>query len=384
LLFSSNINPSFRRIFFADWSDLWCNASNFRIGGWLRVPDVCNVANTRTGALVKPWRTSQMKKSLIALAALAATTAFAQSSVSISGRIDLGVVKTTGASAKLDVTNGANQIRFAGIEDLGGGLKANFVLAQRFSPESGLADGTSQRPTFQGESTVGLSGGFGAIKVGRSLTALQGPVNGTDPYGTLTQGSTAALTTGYATDLDFGTSGSGLGRTDAINYNSPSINGFNVGVTIGLKNSASSGTTVLGAGNLTSVWASYAAGPLMVGGGMEENRTGDKVTAVLATYDLGRAKIGVGNSTVNTVANTGTNGKNTNFMVAVPMGAVTATLGYTDVKAGGTGAKSNKTGLGVTYALSKRTNLYSTYGSTKAKATNTTTTGYDFGIVHSF
>jgi predicted porin len=325
-----------------------------------------------------------MKKTLIALAAFAATTAFAQSTVSISGRIDLGVVKTKGASAKLDATNGASQIRFAGTEDLGGGLKANFVLAQRFSPESGLADGTTQRPTFQGESTVGLSGGFGAIKVGRSLTAFQGPVNGTDPYGTLTQASTAVLTTGYATDIDFGASGSGAGRTDAISYNSPSINGFNVGVSIGLKNSASSGATVVGTGNLTSVWASYAAGPLMVGGGMEENRTGDKVTAVLATYDLGMAKIGAGNSTVNTVANTGTNGKNTNFMVVVPMGAVTATLGLTDVKAGNTGAKSNKTGLGVTYAMSKRTSLYSTYGSTKTKSTGATATGFDLGMVHTF
>lgn len=330
----------------------------------------------------------QIRFNLAALATLAAAgTTFAQSSVTISGRIDLGVVKTTGASAKLDATNGASQIRFAGTEDLGGGMKANFVLAQRFSPESGLNDGSAgNRPLMQGETTVGLSGGFGAIKVGRSLTAFQGPVNGTDPYGTLTQGSTAALTAGYSTDIDsnLGASGSGLGRTDAITYNSPSINGFNVGVSIGLKNSASSGATVVGAGNLTSVWASYAAGPLMVGGGMEENRTGDKVTAVLATYDLGMAKIGVGNSTVNTVANTGANGKNTNFMVAVPMGALTATLGYTDQKAGGTGAKTNKTGLGVTYALSKRTNLYSTYGSTKAKATNTTTTGYDFGVAHAF
>jgi predicted porin len=327
-----------------------------------------------------------MKKSLIALAVLTVSTAsFAQSTVSISGRIDLGVVKTKGASAKLDATNGASQIRFAGTEDLGGGLKANFVLAQRFSPESGLNDGSAgNRPLMQGETTVGLSGGFGAIKVGRSLTAFQGPVNGTDPYGTLTQASTAVLTTGYATDIDFGTSGSGAGRTDAISYNSPSINGFNVGVSIGLKNSASSGATVVGTGNLTSVWASYAAGPLMVGGGMEENRTGDKVTAVLATYDLGMAKIGAGNSTVNTVANTGTNGKNTNFMVVVPMGAVTATLGLTDVKAGGTGAKSNKTGLGVTYAMSKRTSLYSTYGSTKTKSTGATATGFDLGMVHTF
>ncbi len=326
-----------------------------------------------------------MKKTLIALAVLTVSgAAFAQSSVTIDGVIELSAIKATGKSAILDATNGASQIRFRGTEDLGGGLKANFVLAQRFSPESGLADGTSQRPTFQGESTVGLSGGFGAVKIGRSLTAFQGPVNGTDPYGTLKQGSTAALATGYATDIDFGTSGSGAGRTDAINYTSPSFSGFTAAVSYGFKNSASSGTATVGTGNLTSLWASYVNGPLMVGAGTEENRTGDKITAILATYDLGVVKLGAGTSTVDTVAKTGAKGKNSNFMAAMPMGAATFTLGYTDVKAEDTGAKTNKTGLGVTYALSKRTNVFSTYGSSKVKATGVKTNGYDIGIQHAF
>ena len=115
-----------------------------------------------------------MKKTLIALAAVASTAAFAQSSVTIDGMVSLGVVKTNDKEAALDSLNGTNQIRFRGVEDLGGGLKANFVLAQRFSPESGGNDGTANgRPTFQGESTVGLSGGFGAVKVGRALHAYQ-------------------------------------------------------------------------------------------------------------------------------------------------------------------------------------------------------------------
>jgi predicted porin len=326
-----------------------------------------------------------MKKTLIALAVLTVSSAaFAQSTVTIDGRIDLGMIKATGKSAQLNATNGANQIRFRGTEDLGGGMKANFIVAQRFSPESGLADGTTQRPMMQGESTVGLSGGFGAVKIGRSLTAFQGAVNGTDPYGTLTQGSTAALTAGYATDIDFGTSGSGAGRTDAVTYNSPAMNGVSVGVSYGFKNSASSGASVVGTGNLTSVWASYAAGPLTLGAGQEKNRTGDKVTAFTAIYNFGVAKVGAGMSTVDTVANTSSvNGKNSNFMVAVPMGAITGTLGMSTVKAPITAAKATKTAVGATYMLSKRTNLYSTYGSTKP-ATGVTTTGYDLGMVHAF
>ena len=139
-------------------------------------------------------------------------------------------------------------------------------------------------------------------------------------------------------------------------------------------NSASRGTALVGAKDLTSLWASYANGPLMVGAGTEQNRTGDKITAVLATYDLGVVKVGAGTSTVDTVAGIGSKGKNSNLMAALPMGATTFTLGYTDVKAETTGAKTNKTALGATYALSKRTNVFSTYGSSKAKATGVTTT----------
>jgi predicted porin len=323
-----------------------------------------------------------MKKTLIAMAAVA-VAGVASAQVTIDGAVELGVIKVKGTGATLNATNGASQLRFSGKEDLGGGLSATFALAQRMSLESGLADGTTQRPTFQGESTVGFASDAGSVKIGRALTAFQSGVNATDPYGTLKQASTAALTGGYATDIDFGTSGSGAGRTDAIFVNT-SMGSVKVGVSIGLKNSSSSGTNTVGTNNLTSFWGSYAGGPLMVAAGMEKNRTGDKITAYLATYDLGMMKVGAGASTVNTVANTGANGKNSNVMAVFPMGAATFTYGMTDQKAGSTGAKTNKTGLGVTYALSKRTNVYSTYGSTKAKATGVTTTGYDIGVRHSF
>jgi predicted porin len=87
-----------------------------------------------------------MKKSLIALAALAATGAFAQSSVTLYGGLDIGwgtattksadgtsVDKTTGL---VDGTQGANRIGFRGTEDLGGGLTAGFQLEQGISPVS--------------------------------------------------------------------------------------------------------------------------------------------------------------------------------------------------------------------------------------------------------
>lgn len=325
-----------------------------------------------------------MKKTLIAMAAVAVSSAaFAQSSVTIDGAVDLGYVKPIGADdARLDATNGANQIRFRGTEDLGGGLKANFILAQRFSPESGGNDGTlNARPTFQGESTVGLSGAFGSVKLGRALTALQAPINATDPWGTLQQGSTAVLASGYATDPANNTDGAGLGRTDAIHYNSPSFGGFSVAVGLGFKQQAT--PAAVQAKNLVSLYGAYAAGPLVVGAGYEQNRSADKITFVHAIYNFGVVSVGGGYSTIDLDAVAGVDRNAWNIMAMVPMGAVTIKAGYGVSENDVTGVKlTKKLGLGVDYALSKRTKIYASFGRDDARTT--LKSGYDIGVRHTF
>lgn len=325
-----------------------------------------------------------MKKTVFAFSVVAASgLAMAQSSVSLTGNVNLGVVKNTGASAKLDASNGASQIIFKGTEDLGGGLRANFTLAQRLSLESGNNDGTlNQRATFQGESTVGLSGNFGVVKLGRSLTAFQGPSNSTDPWGTLTAGSTANIASGYSTDPRQA-DGAGAGRTDAITYATPVFGGFSAAFSLGLKRSAAVIPETTGTKNLTSLWLSYAKGPLMVGGGYEKNRREDDVAAILATYDLGVAKLMGGYSQVDTVATAGKKRTNWNLGIAAPVGVVTVKAGYNTSEAEGTGIKSKKAGLGGEYNLSKRTYLYTTYGRTRVGSAGATT-GFDLGIRHAF
>ncbi|MEY2792008.1 MAG: Gram-negative porin, partial [Pseudomonadota bacterium] len=71
-----------------------------------------------------------MKKSLVALAALAATSAFAQSSVQIVGGFDVGYQQLNIRGAKVTQSAASNgsytsNVIFKGTEDLGGGLKAN-------------------------------------------------------------------------------------------------------------------------------------------------------------------------------------------------------------------------------------------------------------------
>ncbi|MFN7122966.1 MAG: porin [Hydrogenophaga sp.] len=340
-----------------------------------------------------------MKKTLIALAAVAATgAAFAQSSVTLDGVVELGVVNPAGANTptRLDAANGASQIRFRGTEDLGGGLKANFVLAQRLSLESGGNDGGANgRPTFQGESTVGLSGGFGSIKLGRALTALQGPINATDPWGTLQQANTAILPNGYYTEPTGNVDGSGLGRTDGIFYNSPNFSGFSFAATVGPKfsgtNALSLAAQAANTKSFLSVYGSYAAGPLVVGIGYEQNRRDDTVTFAHAIYDFGFVRVGGGFATVEASANApapgalpaGQEANNWNIMAIAPLGPVNLKFGYGESENDTTGvARSKKLGLGLDYPLSKRTLIYTSLGRDSVLTTNKV--GYDIGIRHTF
>jgi len=101
-----------------------------------------------------------MKKTLVALAALAATASFAQSSVTISGRLDLGMSNlkttnslgvTTSSTTRTDLTGNqsgrtTSRLTFAGTEDLGGGLRANFNIETGLNPsdDAGLFAGSTR------------------------------------------------------------------------------------------------------------------------------------------------------------------------------------------------------------------------------------------------
>jgi len=112
-----------------------------------------------------------MKKSLLALAVLGAFTgvASAQSSVQLFGTLDVGgkMLKNDGRSKQwTEQTDGINssEIRFQGIEDLGGGLKAGFNL------RSGIAPDTGQQANvkfWNRRATVSLYSNAGELRLGR-------------------------------------------------------------------------------------------------------------------------------------------------------------------------------------------------------------------------
>jgi len=139
-----------------------------------------------------------MQKKLIALAVagLLSAPAFAQSTVTLYGTLDYGYVWMGGGYTRQNNTNDqvsfknrtglesgvskANRIGFKGVEDLGNGLKAVFVL------ENGLEGDTTGQGIFNGtnrQSYAGLTGGFGTVAFGRQYTPQHLFTAAVDPFG---------------------------------------------------------------------------------------------------------------------------------------------------------------------------------------------------------
>ncbi len=380
-----------------------------------------------------------MKKTLVAVAALVATGAFAQSTVTIGGLVDVGVKNVNkvapGASTTSIGSGNNNRIIFSVTEDLGGGLKALANAQMRFDPTTGTAEGNGARPLFQGETRLGLSGGFGTTWLGRGLTALQSP-NGSnsDPFGVTTvAGSVYAA--GFATDYAAG----GEARIDqAVWYVSPSLSGLTLSATYSPKKLAAAGSaatadtaTAQGANAVTAITtarvstslnALYAVGTMLNAGvGYERNRVGDSITQFYGNYDLTAVKLFASYATirggsaddragvtfaaaaaaVNSGAKGASNGvaangaiKNVTFGATVPMGKTSLRAGYSVWNGNGSANQEvdSKLGLGVKYDLSNRTYVYTDMANQSRKnntgatpnTDNTKITSLDLGVSHTF
>jgi predicted porin len=326
-----------------------------------------------------------MKKSLIALAALAVVTAAsAQSTVVLSGSVSMGL-QQTGTSVAAQTTQVAgvdgvssNSFNFTATEDLGGGMTATAVINNRLSALN--ADlGT-------GDLFVNLSGGFGQVRAGRYTWSSNSGYN--------------AFASRTVTGL--GGAGQALGSNNTLQYTTPGFNGLTATLAY-QANQFATGT----AG--TGVKVNYAAGPMALqiatstapqGGitGVEA-----KVDSIGATYDLGVAKIffhyydqSAGETIANSTSGAYTTGNTTaliddtgtSLSIAVPMGAATLKAGIID-RAPGAGtlpaALLDRTSIGVDYALSKRTMLIAEFATDKHPTTGATKrTNYFIGASHSF
>jgi predicted porin len=338
-----------------------------------------------------------MKKSLIALAAVAATTgAFAQSTVTLFGVADLAYTYTkTGAAKTSSMTDSAlNSARFGvrGEEDLGGGLKAGFWLEAGTNPDNGTGDATNnnnqdptavaapragtQGLTFNRRSTLSLMGGFGEVRLGRDYTPHFWNHTVYDPFGTNGSGSSVANSVNAVA-----TNFTGVRASNSVGYLSPSFSGFKIQLQTYMGEVA---TPAAKAGNGNAVRVTYDNGPLSLAVANGNTTTGAgtdwKATNFGASYDLGVAKVMALSSTDKVTGADDRKG----YLVgaAAPIGAGVVKIAFSNYKQGST-TDSDKVALGYVHNLSKRTSLYTTYAQTTPK-TGDKTTGIDLGVSHAF
>jgi predicted porin len=331
-----------------------------------------------------------MKKSLIALAALAVVSvASAQSTVTISGNMSAGQSSVAGVKtiSGLDATN-SNLVNFNATEDLGGGLKATANIGIRFDVNMAATQTAFGKST--GDQFVELSSAtLGAIRAGTFTSYSAAPYSAFATWSTRTDSEVSATS------------------VNQVRYASPRISGFavnlsaftpfkaavavsDVGVTPAVAQvTGATGDKTQESG--TQVLATYVNGPLTVGFSQTDfavarGGKGAELRTIDGTYDFGVAKLFVQTWEGKAVTTGSTNNKGYGISANIPYQAFTFKVGMRkfDDKVSATTSK-DRTSLGVTYALSKRTTLLALLAKDKTIATTPVkTTNTYLGASHSF
>lgn len=352
-----------------------------------------------------------MQKKIIALAiAGLSSAAFAQSNVTISGNLDMGyqsqsLQTTTAMDVRGVAANGSSTstITIAGSENLGGGMTASF----QFGNDLAAGASSSSSVINAGQSFLKLAGGFGAVTLGNINTASLVAVGASNPFGTAFGGgysgnfsrlSRAGVNGTWHTtgpEGEFGTqataatvaasgaanSGSRMVRANSsFMYNTPSMSGFSASLQWAGKNSDAAVAAAANTPGLVELGLAYNNGPLNVhyvnsqvtvgtGAGAVAPLTAvaEKVThnVLSANYTFGPATVyGGWTSSKSSIAATADSRSWNLALKYAVSGALSlqANILRVDDKLVGNQDR-NLNGLGLDYAMSKRTTAYARYES---------------------
>jgi len=333
----------------------------------------------------------------------------AQAHATIYGNIDQAVANSktvvdgsvTAKSTSITGSQmGGSLIGVKGEEDMGG-IKASYLYEFGVAADTGATVGNRQ-------AFVGLSGGFGALRVGKQYSKAFNNVVAADPFGAT--GSAGAISTNLVL-TDGGTATDDpLRQSNGLQYDLPTfVPGLSIGVTkVYGETDVAAGDN---AGDGTGYNIGYTNGPLTVGftsdtvsnAGFGMLGAGDiiaasttdkrKMTTLAGSYDLGMAKLSIsksdvkiGNDTVTgTLFGAAVPFGNTTFLWSTSTGSASNSVGVSELTAGALSLKGTQYGLN--HALSKRTVVYFHAGSmtvTDSADVSAKVSGSALGVHHSF
>ena len=288
-----------------------------------------------------------MKKRILAVAVAGLSGAsFAQSNVTISGQLRMGVESASAGGATIAnanmtsrtrVTDNGSNIRFAGEEGLGNGLTAWFQVESVIgvaenqgtatAPVAGAANSTSLGTR---NTAVGIKGAWGNLFVGKWDAHYNSgnevdTVNGADAFGSAAQVLNITNTNGAAATATGRNAGDTFGgrQLNSIVFVTPSVSGFSA--MLNYSTQGESTTPLLSAKD--RAWAftpKYSNGPIQA------------FYSYWASDNVGTAAPTAGVTASLTCINNATS--------AVTTGNATCTAGTTQI--GGTAAVTAATGLG--------------------------------------
>jgi predicted porin len=339
-----------------------------------------------------------MQKTLIALALLAAAgAASAQSSVTIYGKIDLGLVIDSGASAGKSVrlssgVTGGSRLGFKGSEDLGGGYKAAFQLETGFCADSaaGAPNFCTGSNQFMGRQAHGdLSGAFGTLSGGRQYSLGYLNLTTIDPFGT-----------GYAGQVNNIVDAAGVRLNNSVHYTTPSFAGLTASGEVAFGETTGNWKS----GRVFGASVNYAAGPAYAGFSFYDlanpNGSGSARRDYLlgGTYDFGVVKAHALVEKADGDPTGALHLDTLDFMAGVSVPLAGGSLMASYVRHDDRGAlnrDANQVGAAYNYPLSKRTAVYAAFarivnenGATfhvgNATETGTGNKAFNLGVVHNF
>jgi predicted porin len=289
--------------------------------------------------------------------------ASAQSNVTVYGVMDAAVSsEKTGApgTGRNTVINSGDQsssrIGFRGTEDLGNGLKALFNVEAGVSIDTGMGDSA----LFGRRSVVGLQNEWGTLTVGREYSPIAAIAGATDALG---QGFYGSNLSAFGTSL----STPRLTRrlSNSVNFKSAAYSGFTVGAAY---SAAPNSTEPLNgpSNNLKGASLEYANGPFYAGAAFHVLKHApvggilgdDKEYAVGAGYKFGDFEFKA-NYLAADQAGPDNRFKQINLGATMALGQGKVFANVQQNKQNN--AKGNGFTLAYSYALSKRTNVYTSY-----------------------